>query len=118
MKIERTSRLAKAIEGQKSIGWMAMCQGFFHKAWAESQADYYKKLGLKTRYHNISRWKTMISTIMGDYSLDCWDRRNKSIHGENRVESRINKTVTPSTTGWNIISEKARTQWNRLQGYL
>ena len=91
MKIDEGSWLAKAVDGQQKIGWMAMCQGFFHKGWAVSQAGYYKRLGLKTRYYNIGSWKSMMSTIMGDYSLECWERRNKSIHGDNKAESRTKK---------------------------
>ena len=54
LKLDVDSSLAKApLEGQKRIGWMAMCQGFLHKAWAETQHTHYKILGVKTRYLNI-----------------------------------------------------------------
>ena len=89
LKLDEDAPLARALEGQKKIGWTAMCQGFFHKAWAETQHDQYKKLGVNTRYLNIGRWKRMMSNIMGEYCLDCWGRRNEIIHGTMIPDSRI-----------------------------
>jgi hypothetical protein len=80
----RTNKLlARVINGQEGIGWMALCQGFYHKAWSTLQHNYYMSLGTKTRYLNIRRWKRMFSTILCEYSLECWEMRNKTIHGEN-----------------------------------
>ena len=92
-KVEANSKLAKAIEGQGKIGWHDMCQGYQHKAWAKAQDIYYKYLGINTKYMNIGRWKRMVSTILGEYCLDCWERRNKIIHGDNVTESRTKKLV-------------------------
>ena len=89
LKLDGDSSLAKALIGQKLIGWKAMCQGFLHKAWATTQHEHYKTLGVKTRYLNIGRWKKMMSTILSEYCLECWARRNETIHGISIQDSRI-----------------------------
>ena len=77
-----------AIEGQIRIGWNCLCQGFYHKEWARIQLRYYQRMGKNTRALNIRRWKKMFSTILTEYSIDCWKLRNESIHGNEKDESR------------------------------
>ena len=77
-----------AIEGQKRIGWNCLCQGFYHTEWARVQRKHYKRLGKDTRVLNIRRWKKMFSTILTDFSIDCWKLRNESIHGQEKDVSR------------------------------
>ena len=80
--------LTIAVQGQEQIGWNCLCQGFYHKEWANIQRRHYQRLGKKTRTLNIRRWKKMLSTILTDYSIDCWKLRNESIHGKEKDESR------------------------------
>jgi hypothetical protein len=91
MKIEEGTPLSRAIRGQERIGWRAMCQGFVHKEWAAAQTEHYRKLGIKTKYYNGGRWSRMISTILSDYCLECWAKRNETIHGKKDTDSRTKK---------------------------
>jgi hypothetical protein len=93
LSIEGQINLIEAIRGQVEIGWTAFCQGFTHKKWAEAQSEYYRMSGVKNRSMNGGRWETMLSTILSDYCLDNWERRNKTIHGETITESRGKKLV-------------------------
>ena len=36
----------------------------------------------------------MFSTIMTDYSLDCWKERNETIHGKEKDKSRQKQLIT------------------------
>ena len=81
--------LTIAIQGQQRIGWNCLCQGFYHKEWARIQQRHYQRLGKKSRSLNITRWKKMFSTIMAEYSLECWKMRNESIHGKENGDSRL-----------------------------
>ena len=53
LRIDENSPLGRAIKGQKVIGWNDLCQGFYHKAWAQSQGEYYKQMGTRSKYLNI-----------------------------------------------------------------
>ena len=88
LQIEDNSYMDTALKGQQQIGWKDFCQGFVHKGWAESQRVYFKERGLNSKYFNISRWSVMLSTILGEYCLDCWERRNKALHGETKEDAR------------------------------
>ena len=83
--------LISALEGQQKIGWTCFCQGFYHKEWTTIQMRYYRRLGTNSRSLNIRRWKKLFSTILTDYSLECWKNRNESIHGNEIDESRKKK---------------------------
>ena len=80
--------LSIALVGQESIGWNCLCQGFVAKEWSRIQARHYRRLGKKSRTLNIARWKKMFSTILTDYSIDCWKLRNESLHGKETDSSR------------------------------
>ena len=80
--------LCIALTGQEDIGWKRLCQGYYHKTWTTVQSKHYKRLGKNSRTQNIGRWKKMFSTILVDYSLECWKLRNETIHGKERDESR------------------------------
>ena len=80
--------LCIALTGQEDIGWKRLCQGYYHKTWTIVQSKHYRRLGKNTRTLNIGRWKKMFSTILVDYSLECWKLRNETIHGKERDESR------------------------------
>jgi hypothetical protein len=86
--LKNTSNLRGVIVGQTEIGWHDLCQGFFHKEWTGLQQEYYRRMGKKSKYLNIRRWTRMFSTILCDYSLECWDLRNKTLHGESVTEAR------------------------------
>ena len=83
-----------ALEGQAKIGWKPFCQGFYHVDWATTQQTDYRRKGLNTRTLNIKRWKKQFSTILTDYSLECWKLRNESIHG-NDIHSSREKQLEP-----------------------
>ena len=83
-----------SLQGQEKIGWTSLCQGYYHKGWAITQSKYYRRLGSNTRTLNIRRWKKMFSTIMTDYSLDCWKERNETIHGKEKDKSRQKQLIT------------------------
>ena len=78
----------KAMDGQDEIGWMALCQGFYHTGWSTAQQRHYLSIGLNQKMVNIRRWKKMLSVIMSDYCLKCWSGRNESIHGKDIESSR------------------------------
>ena len=86
--------LSIALQGQEEIGWYRMCQGYYHKAWAIVQRKHYKCMGTNSKQLNIGRWKKMFSTILVEYSLDCWRSRNETIHGKERDESRKKQLET------------------------
>ena len=83
-----------SLQGQEKIGWTSLCQGYYHKGWAMTQSKYYRRLGSNSRTLNIRRWKKMFSTIMTDYSLDCWKERNETIHGKEKDKSRQKQLIT------------------------
>ena len=116
LRIDEKSALAKAIKGQKIIGWNDLCQGFYHKAWAQSQGRHYKTTGTRTKYLNIGRWKRMFSTILCDYCLDCWEWRNKTIHGETRKESRLKQLVRLRKQVGILYKEKRNLRGTKNQG--
>jgi hypothetical protein len=79
----------EAMECQSVIGWIEFCQGFYHKVWTKIQEIHYKREGKNTKYLNMGRWKRMFGTILCDYSLDCWDLRNRKLHGDSSPEARV-----------------------------
>jgi hypothetical protein len=93
MIIDNGTPLMRAIRGQEKIGWKAMCQGFVHKDWAITQRDHYRKLGTRTKYCNVGRWRRMFCTILSTYCLECWNKRNETLHGKTHPESRAKKLV-------------------------
>ena len=92
-----------------------MCQGYLHEGWAKYQAKYYTKMGLRSKYHNSSRWKKMASTIMGDYCLDNWDRRNKSLHGERTAETRVKLLEQLRKRVGHLFKKKTRLNGSKLK---
>ena len=74
--------LTGAMLGQEKIGWMALCQGYFHKDWTKIQFIHYKRAGIDSKVLNIDRWKKMFCTILGEYCLDCWHNRNEVLYGK------------------------------------
>ena len=83
--------LDAAMIGQEEIGWNEFCQGYCHKGWAITQNRYYKLNGVNSKALNIELWKKNFCTILGEYSMDCWTRRNETIHGKDLDESRKKK---------------------------
>ena len=77
-----------ALTGQEEIGWSRLCQGFFHRGWTEIQRKHYRRSGKNSKILNIGRWKKMFSTILADYSLECWRMRNETLHGKEVDETR------------------------------
>ena len=98
--------LGIALMGQEEIGWDRMCQGYYHKAWTTVQGKYYRRMGKNSKFLNIGRWKKMFSTILVEYSLDCWRLRNETIHGKERDESRKKQLDTIKKQIKNLYSQK------------
>jgi hypothetical protein len=111
LSLEGHVNLIFALRGQAEIGWIAFCQGFIHKNWAVAQGEYYKSCGLNNRYMNGGRWERLFSTILSDYCLDNWERRNKTIHGDNVTESRGKKLMRLRKQVGELYKEK-----NSLKG--
>ena len=86
--LDRDMSMIIALTGQEKIGWVRMCQGYYHKEWAVIQARYYRRSGLNNKTLNIKRWKKMFSIILAEYSLDCWQHRNETLHGKEIEDSR------------------------------
>jgi hypothetical protein len=115
-RFDKGSLVLAALVGQARIGWLEFCQGLLHVGWAKVQRAYYQHLGKNNRYLNVTRWKRMASTILSGYCLECWERRNKTIHGEKHTESRQKKLAILRRQVREIYKEKRNLRGTKNQG--
>jgi ribonuclease HI len=80
--------LNKALRGQETIGWNEFCQGYVHKEWARVQQIHYSRNGIRSHALSIESWKKKFTTTLLEYSMDCWNRRNETLHGKEIEETR------------------------------
>jgi hypothetical protein len=78
----------QAMIGQEEIGWHKFCQGYCHLGWSQLQKRHYKCHSMNSKALSIERWKIMFTTILVEYSMDCWKQRNEYLHGKEVDESR------------------------------